>query len=64
LATASDADRPVLQAQLDTLNTKKSALTSLGKEPKPERTYDALTLTAAGPQLVVPGFVHVLAADR
>jgi len=47
LGAAADADKPTLQAQLDTLNTKKNALTTLGKEPKPERTYDALTLTAS-----------------
>jgi len=47
LAAAPDAEKGVLQAQLDTLSTKKNALISLGKEPKPERTYDALTLTAS-----------------
>ncbi|HEX2659811.1 MAG TPA: TonB-dependent receptor [Polyangia bacterium] len=46
-ATATEAEKGVLQAQLDTLNTKKNALVTLGKEPKPERTYDALTLTVA-----------------
>ena len=34
------------EAQLATLQNKLTGLTALGNEPKPERTYDAVTLTA------------------
>ena len=47
LATATDAQKPIIQAQIDNLSTELQALKTLGKEPKPERTYDALTLTAS-----------------
>ena len=47
LANTPDAGKPQVQAQIDNLNTQLQALKVLGKEPKPERTYDALTLTAS-----------------
>lgn len=47
LAAAAPADKPAIQAQIDSLNTQKQALKVLGQEPKPERTYDAVTLTAS-----------------
>jgi hypothetical protein len=43
---ADPAAKALTQAQLDTLKGKLNALQVLGTEPKPERTYDALTLTA------------------
>ncbi len=45
--TADPAQKAILQAQVDSLNTELQALKTLGKEPKPERTYDALTFTAS-----------------
>lgn len=48
LAGTSDlATQKIEQAKLDTYKTKLLALQVLGTEPKPERTYDAVTLTAA-----------------
>jgi len=41
------AQAAVARAQLDTLNSTKKALDVLGSEPKPERTYDAVTLNAS-----------------
>lgn len=44
--SATSAQIANAQAQIATLKTKLNALQVLGSEPKPERTYDALTLTA------------------
>jgi hypothetical protein len=46
LAMAPDAQKATIQAQIDSLNTQLQALKTLAKDPKPERTYDALTFTA------------------
>ncbi len=44
--TADPQQKAIYQAQLDDLNTKLLNLKILGSEPKPERTYDAITLSA------------------
>ena len=47
LATATDPkQQAIYQAQISDLKVKLANLKVLGSEPKPERTYDAITLTA------------------
>ncbi|HEY4188636.1 MAG TPA: TonB-dependent receptor [Polyangia bacterium] len=45
--TVDPAQKAIVQAQIDSLKTELNALKTAGQEPKAERTYDALTFTAA-----------------
>jgi hypothetical protein len=46
-AAPDDATRAVRESELGDLKSKLSNLKGLAEQPKPERTYDALTLTAS-----------------
>ncbi|HEY0705900.1 MAG TPA: TonB-dependent receptor, partial [Polyangia bacterium] len=45
LASATAADRPAREAELGALQSRYDNLAGLGRAPKPERTYNALTLS-------------------
>jgi hypothetical protein len=47
LEGAAAADKPVLEAELGALQSKLANLEGLAEQPKPQRTYDALTLSAS-----------------
>jgi hypothetical protein len=47
LKAAGAAEKPVLEAELGSLKSTYDNLKGLAEQPKPERTYDALTLSAS-----------------
>jgi hypothetical protein len=47
LEAAGAADKPQLEAELGALQSKLNNLEGLAEQPRPERTYDALTLSAS-----------------
>jgi hypothetical protein len=47
LDAAGTAEKPVLEAQLGSLKSTLANLEGLAEQPKPERTYDAITLSAS-----------------
>ncbi len=47
LERAGAGDRPMLEAELGALQSKLANLEGLAEQPKPQRTYDAVTLSAS-----------------